>query len=258
MTNVSEAICLKRGKAMLLEFKEVEVLYNNIILALRRVSIDVPEGGIVSILGANGAGKSTILKAISGILALENGKISKGNIFFEGKRIDDRGPAELARSGISQVMEGRELFRSLSVEENLKVGTLMRKESKKQLLAETEMIYQFFPRLKERRRQISGTLSGGEQQMLVIAMSLMTKPKLLLLDEPSLGLAPLMAETVIEEVKKINERLKTTILLVEQNAALSLPISHYAYIITNGRVALKAEAKEILEMDISKYYLGGD
>jgi branched-chain amino acid transport system ATP-binding protein len=243
---------------MLLEFKEVEVLYNNIILALRRVSIEVPEGGIVSILGANGAGKSTILKAISGILALENGKISKGNIFFEGKRIDEKGPAELARSGISQVMEGRELFRSLSVEENLKVGTLMRKESKKQLLAETEMIYQFFPRLKERRRQISGTLSGGEQQMLVIAMSLMTKPKLLLLDEPSLGLAPLMAETVIEEVKKINERLKTTILLVEQNAALSLPISDYAYIITNGRVALKAEAKEILEMDISKYYLGGD
>jgi len=243
---------------MLLEFKEVEVLYNNIILALRRVSIDVPDGSIVSILGANGAGKSTILKAISGILALENGKISKGNIFFEGKRIDDQGPAELARSGISLVMEGRELFRSLSVEENLKVGTLMRKDDKKEISGDMETIYQYFPRLKERRRQISGTLSGGEQQMLVIAMSLMTKPKLLLLDEPSLGLAPLMAETVIEEVKKINERLKTTILLVEQNAALSLPISQYAYIITNGRVALKAEAREILDMDISKYYLGGE
>jgi branched-chain amino acid transport system ATP-binding protein len=243
---------------MLLEFKEVEVLYNNIILALRQVSIEVAEGSIVSILGANGAGKSTILKAISGILALENGRISKGSIHFEGRRIDGQGPAELARSGISQVMEGRELFRSLSVEENLRVGTLMRKESKKELAAELEMIYQYFPRLKERRKQISGTLSGGEQQMMVIAMSLMTKPKLLLLDEPSLGLAPLMAETVIEEVKKINERLKTTILLVEQNAALSLPISHYAYIITNGSVALKAEAKEVLNMDISKYYLGGE
>lgn len=243
---------------MLLEFKEVEVLYNNIILALRRVSIDVPEGSIVSILGANGAGKSTILKAISGVLSLENGKISKGEILFEGKKIDDKGPAELARSGISLVMEGRELFRSLSVEENLRVGTLMRKDDKKEISGDLETIYQYFPILKERRRQTSGTLSGGEQQMLVIAMSLMTKPKLLLLDEPSLGLAPMMSETVIEEVKKINERLKTTILLVEQNAALSLPISNYAYIITTGRVALKAEAKEILNMDISKYYLGGD
>jgi branched-chain amino acid transport system ATP-binding protein len=243
---------------MLLEFKEVEVLYNNIILALRRVSIDVPEGSIVSILGANGAGKSTILKAISGVLSLENGKISKGEILFEGKKIDGKDPAELARSGISLVMEGRELFRSLSVEENLRVGTLMRKDDKKEISGDLETIYQYFPILKDRRRQTSGTLSGGEQQMLVIAMSLMTKPKLLLLDEPSLGLAPLMSETVIEEVKKINERLKTTILLVEQNAALSLPISHYAYIITTGRVALKAEAKEILNMDISKYYLGGD
>lgn len=243
---------------MLLEFKEVEVLYNNIILALRRVSIDVPEGSIVSILGANGAGKSTILKAISGVLSLENGKISKGEILFEGKKIDGKDPAELARSGISLVMEGRELFRSLSVEENLRVGTLMRKDDKKEISGDLETIYQYFPILKDRRRQTSGTLSGGEQQMLVIAMSLMTKPKLLLLDEPSLGLAPLMSETVIEEVKKINERLKTTILLVEQNAALSLPISHYAYIITTGRVALKADAKEILNMDISKYYLGGD
>ncbi|MGC1402312.1 MAG: ATP-binding cassette domain-containing protein, partial [Thermodesulfobacteriota bacterium] len=143
-------------------------------------------------------------------------------------------------------------------EENLRVGTLMRKDDKKEISGDLETIYQYFPILKDRRRQTSGTLSGGEQQMLVIAMSLMTKPKLLLLDEPSLGLAPLMSETVIEEVKKINERLKTTILLVEQNAALSLPISHYAYIITTGRVALKAEAKEILNMDISKYYLGGD
>jgi branched-chain amino acid transport system ATP-binding protein len=243
---------------MLLEFKEVEVLYNNNILALRRVSIDVPEGSIVSILGANGAGKSTILKAISGVLSLENGNIGKGEILFEGKKIDGKDPAELARSGISLVMEGRELFRSLSVGENLRVGTLMRKDDKKEISGDLETIYQYFPILKERRRQTSGTLSGGEQQMLVIAMSLMTKPKLLLLDEPSLGLAPLMAETVIEEVKRINERLKTTILLVEQNAALSLPISQYAYIITTGRVALKAEAREILDMDISKYYLGGD
>ncbi len=241
---------------MLLEVKNVEVLYNNIILALKGVSLEVSEGNIVTILGANGAGKTTILKAISGILILENGRVTKGEILFGGKKIDGKDPAEIARSKISLVMEGRELFRTLTVEENLRVGTLIRKDDKKEIRRDLEIIFQYFPRLEERKKQIAGTLSGGEQQMLVIARALMTRPKLLLLDEPSLGLAPLIAETVFTEVKKINEHLGTTILLVEQNAFLSLPISQYIYVITNGLVALKSTAEEIKGKDISQYYLG--
>jgi len=241
---------------MLLEFNNVEVLYSNIILALKGVSIEVAEGSIVTILGANGAGKTTILKAISGILILENGRVNKGEILFEGEKIDGKDPAEIARSKISLIMEGREFFRSLTVEENLRVGTLIRKDDKKKIRNDLEIILQYFPILKERNRQIAGTLSGGEQQMLVIAMALMTKPKLLLLDEPSLGLAPLIAELVFKEVKNINENLRTTILLVEQNASLSLPISQFVYIITNGLVALKSTAEEIKGKEISQYYLG--
>jgi branched-chain amino acid transport system ATP-binding protein len=241
---------------MLLDFRNVEVFYSNVILALKGVSLEVAEGNIVTILGANGAGKTTILKAISGILNMENGRVNRGEIFFAGERIDGLDPAEIARLKISLVMEGRELFRSLTVEENLKVGTLIRKDDKKSIRHDLEMILQFFPRLLERKRQMAGTLSGGEQQMLVIAMALMTRPKLLLLDEPSLGLAPLTAEFVIHEVRNINANLKTTILLVEQNASLSLPISQFVYVITNGEVALKSSAEEIKLKEISHYYLG--
>ena len=242
----------------MLEFKDVEVRYSNIILALKGVTLEVSEGSIVSILGSNGAGKTTILKAISGLLALENGRTSRGEIFFEGRRVDGMDPAQIARSGISLVMEGRALFRSLTVEENLKVGSLMRKDGNKKVRDDLETVLKFFPVLKERKRQIAGTLSGGEQQMLVISMALMTKPKLLLLDEPSLGLAPLMSEHVFEAVKKINKDLGTTILLVEQNAYLSLPISDFAYVITNGQVALKATSEELMGKDISRYYLGAE
>jgi len=241
---------------MLLEVKNIEVFYNNVILALKGVTIEVSEGNIVTILGANGAGKTTILKAVSGILTIENGKVSNGEILFEGKRIENEDPAEIARSKISLVMEGRELFRTLTVEENLKVGTLIRKDNKKEIRNDLEVIFQYFPILKERKRQIAGTLSGGEQQMLVISVALMTKPKLLLLDEPSLGLAPIIAELVFGAVENINKNLKTTILLVEQNVSLSLPISQYIYVITNGLVALKATAEEIKGKDISQYYLG--
>ena len=241
---------------MLLEVKNIEVLYNNVILALKGDTIEVSEGNVVTILGTNGAGKTSILKAISGILTIENGKVSNGEILFEGKRIENEDPAEIARSKISLVMEGRELFRNLTVEENLKVGTLIRKDNKKEIRNDLEVILQYFPILKERKRQIAGTLSGGEQQMLVISMALMTRPKLLLLDEPSLGLAPLIAELVFSEVRNINKNLKTTILLVEQNASLSLPISQYIYVITNGLVALKSTAEEIKGKDISQYYLG--
>jgi len=243
---------------MLLEFNEVEILYSNIILALKGVTLEVSEGSIVSILGSNGAGKSTILKAISGLLTTESGRISKGAVIFQGKRINGVEPAVIARSGISMVMEGRALFRSLTVEENIKVGSLIRKDGKKQIAEDLETITRFFPRLWERKRQTAGTLSGGEAQMLVISMALMTKPKLLLLDEPSLGLAPLMAEHVFEAIKKINADLGTTIVLVEQNAYLSLPISDFAYVITNGQVALKAAAEELEGRDISCYYLGAN
>jgi branched-chain amino acid transport system ATP-binding protein len=241
---------------MLLELKDAEVRYSNIILALKGVTVQVPEGNIVSLLGPNGAGKSTVLKSISGLLALENGRLSRGEIIFEGKRIDGMAPAKVARSGISQVMEGREIFRSLTVEENLKVGCLMRKDGKSHVRDDLETVLEYFPVLKARKRQIAGTLSGGEQQMLAISMALMTKPKILLLDEPSLGLAPLMSEQVFEAIKKINADLRMTILLVEQNAFLSLPISDFAYIITNGQVVLKATSDELLNKDISRYYLG--
>lgn len=241
---------------MLLELNDAEVRYSNIILALKGVTVQVPEGNIVSLLGPNGAGKSTVLKSISGLLALENGRISRGEIYFDGKRIDGMDPAKVARSGISLVMEGREIFRSLTVEENLKVGCLMRKDGKNHVREDFENVLTFFPVLKARRRQIAGTLSGGEQQMLAISMALMTKPKILLLDEPSLGLAPLMSEQVFEAIAKINADMGMTILLVEQNAFLSLPISNFAYIITNGKVALKAAADELINKDISSYYLG--
>ncbi len=241
---------------MLLELKQVEVVYGGAILDLKGVSLEVSQGQVVTILGANGAGKSTILKAVSGILTMEKGKVNKGEIWYKGKRIDGRSPAELARQRISLVMEGRELFRTLTVQENLKAGTLIRKDDRTRILEDMETIFRFFPRLEERKRQIAGTLSGGEQQMLAIAMSLMTKPELLLLDEPSLGLAPLVAESVIREVKNVNVNLGTTILLVEQNASLSLPISDFVYVITNGLVAMKSRAKGLTSQDISKYYLG--
>jgi branched-chain amino acid transport system ATP-binding protein len=241
---------------MLLNYKNVEVLYNNIILALKGVTLEVTEGNIVSILGANGAGKSTILRSISGLLSLEDGRVSSGEIYFEGKRIDGMEPSQIARSRISMVVEGRGLFRSLNVEENLKVGTLMRKDGKKKIREDLDVVFQIFPVLKERRMQISGTMSGGEQQMLCIAMGMMTKPKLLLLDEPSLGLAPIVSEQVFEAIKRINVELGTTILLVEQNAFLSLAISDFAYVITIGNVAVKARAEELAGKDISRYYLG--
>jgi branched-chain amino acid transport system ATP-binding protein len=241
---------------MLLNYKNVEVLYNNIILALKGVTLEVTEGNIVSILGANGAGKSTILRSISGLLSLEGGRVSSGEIDFEGKRIDGMEPSQIARSRISMVVEGRGLFRSLNVEENLKVGTLMRRDGRKKIREDLDVVFQIFPVLKERRMQISGTMSGGEQQMLCIAMGMMTKPKLLLLDEPSLGLAPIVSEQVFEAVKRINVELGTTILLVEQNAFLSLAISDFAYVMTIGNIALKARAEELVGKDISRYYLG--
>ena len=241
---------------MILDVKDIEVYYNNVILAIEDIHISMEEGQIVSLLGANGAGKSTCLKAISGLLEVENGKVTKGEIYFDDNRVDQLDAIERVRRGICLVAEGRELLKTLTVEENLKVGSLTRKDPSSAIKEDFNRVYTYFPILRERAKQVAETLSGGEQQMLVIARTLMMRPKLLLLDEPSLGLAPLTAETVINEIHRINKELGTTILLVEQNASLALPISDKAYIITNGKVALCSTPEEMRDIDLSDYYLG--
>ncbi|MBN1635955.1 MAG: ABC transporter ATP-binding protein [Deltaproteobacteria bacterium] len=241
---------------MILDVKDIEVYYNNVILAIEDINISIEQGQIVSLLGANGAGKSTCLKAISGLLEVEKGRVTRGEIYFEGKRVDQLGAIERVKSGICLVAEGRQLLKTLTVEENLKVGSLIRKDSASVIKDDLERMYTYFPILKQRAKQVSETLSGGEQQMLVIARTIMMRPKLLLLDEPSLGLAPLIAAAVISEIHRINQELGTTILLVEQNAALALPISNKAYIITNGRVALCSTPEEMKKIDLRDYYLG--
>lgn len=241
---------------MILYLNKIEVCYDNVILAVHDIDLSVEEGQIVSLLGANGAGKSTCLKAISGLLSMENGKVTKGEILFNGKAVNHLPPSERAKLGICHVAEGREILKTLTVEENLKAGTLFRKDSTESIKRDYDLIYDFFPVLKDRRPQIAQTLSGGEQQMLVIARSIMMKPKVLLLDEPSLGLAPKVAESVIKEIHRINKDLGTTILLVEQNASLALPVSSKVYILTNGQVVLSCLPKDLENIDIGQYYFG--
>lgn len=242
---------------MILEVKDLRVYYDDVILAVDNINIVVEKQEIVSLLGPNGAGKSSCLKAISGLLGMENGKIARGEIFFDGNKVDHLSPFERVRLGISLVAEGREIFNTLTVVENLKAGTLIRKDSPEIVNKDFEQVYTFFPVLKAREKQVSGTLSGGEQQMMVIARSLMLKPRLLLLDEPSLGLAPIVAHEVIRQIQRINEELATTILLVEQNASLALPLSKRIYIINNGQVVFTSSSEEIQNIqDISQYYLG--
>jgi len=241
---------------MILETKGLKVYYENVILAIDGIDLAIEQGEIASLLGANGAGKSTFLKAVSGLLSMENGKITEGDVFFFKKRINHVDPIDRVKLGICLVAEGREILKNLTIEENLKVGTLIRRDSADVIMKDYERVYRYFPVLLQRRKQTAGTLSGGEQQMLVIARSLMLKPKLLLLDEPSLGLAPIIAQAVIKEIQQINQELGTTILLVEQNASLAIPISKRVYIVTNGRIALNCLSEEIKNFDISHYYLG--
>ncbi|MHB1406680.1 MAG: ABC transporter ATP-binding protein [Desulfitobacteriaceae bacterium] len=240
----------------LLEVKNIKVYYNQVILALRGVSLKVDEGSIVTLLGANGSGKSTTLKAISGLLSLENGRVTEGDIIFEEGSTLGKPTVSLAKSGICQVMEGREICKNLTVEENLKLGTLIRNVKRNERKDAYEVIYRYFPVLKERRNQTAGYLSGGEQQMLAIGRALMTKPKLLLLDEPSLGLAPLVAENVFEILKQINQEQGTTILVVEQNASLALSAASYAFILANGKVVMEGPTSGIDTQDIRNVYLG--
>ncbi len=239
----------------MLSLNNIEVIYNDVILVLKGMSLEVPQGKIVALLGSNGAGKSTTLKAISGLLKPEDGEVTDGEIIFEGKKIQDQDAADIVKSGIFQVMEGRRIFGHLSVEENLVAGGYTRKD--KGVKQDMELVYEYFPRLHERRRQTSGYLSGGEQQMLAIGRALMARPKLIMLDEPSLGLAPLLVRAIFEIIHRINTEQGATILLVEQNARLALDVADYAYIMENGRIVLAGEPTQLKNnADVREFYLG--
>lgn len=251
------ASSLRTPYPKMLKVNNIEVVYSDVILVLRGVSLEVPDGKIVSLLGANGAGKSTTLKALSGLLVSQQGEVTRGSIEFDGERIDNLTADEIVRKGIVQVIEGRPLFRHLTVEENLMTGALFRNASNAELKRNIEQVYHFFPRLKEFRHHTSGYLSGGEQQMVVIGRALMAKPKLMLLDEPSLGLAPLLVRDIFDIIKRINQESGTSMLIVEQNANVALKTSDYAYVMENGRIVLDGEAKQLAQnADIKEFYLG--
>jgi len=240
----------------MLKLNNIQVIYSNVILVLKGLSLEVPDGRIVALLGANGAGKTTTLKAISGLLKTEDGKVTDGDIEFMGRQIDGRDPEDICRLGIVQVMEGRKVLESLTVEENLKIGGHTRRDPDGVKL-DMKMIYDYFPRLVERRHQLAGYLSGGEQQMLVIGRALMAKPKLMLLDEPSLGLAPLLVREIFEIIRKINAERGMTVLLVEQNAQIALGIADYGYIMENGRIVYDGPASKLRgNDDVREFYMG--
>lgn len=241
----------------MLKVNNIEVVYSDVILVLRGVSLEVPDGQMVSLLGANGAGKSTTLKAISGLLRTQEGEVTRGSIEFDGQRIDNLTPDEIVRLGIVQVIEGRPLFQHLTVEENLRTGALFRSASSKEIAQDIERVYHFFPRLRDFRTRTSGYLSGGEQQMIVIGRALMARPKLMLLDEPSLGLAPMLVQDIFGIIKQINEESGVSILLVEQNANIALKTASYAYVMESGRIVLDGSAEQLSQnADIKEFYLG--
>jgi branched-chain amino acid transport system ATP-binding protein len=240
----------------MLRVNNIEVVYISVIQVLQGVSLEVGDGKIVALLGANGAGKTTTIKAISGLLKTEEGEITDGSIDFDGQRIDKYGPEDIAVMGISQVMEGRRTLEHLSVEENLLVGAYRRKD-RARVKRDMEVVFDYFPRVKDLRRRTSGYLSGGEQQMLVIGRALMARPKLMLLDEPSLGLAPLLVQEIYEIIQKINAERKMSILLVEQNARAALGIADYGYVMENGRVVLSGPAERLRDNeDVKEFYMG--
>jgi branched-chain amino acid transport system ATP-binding protein len=240
----------------MLQVNNIEVVYMNVIQVLRGVSLGVGDGKIVALLGANGAGKTTTLKAVSGMLRTEEGEVTDGSIDFDGRRIDRYGPEGVAALGISQVMEGRRVLEHLSVEENLYIGAYRRKD-RAGVRKDIEMVFDYFPQIKRLRRQMSGYLSGGEQQMLVIGRALMARPKLMLLDEPSLGLAPLLVEEIYEIIERINTEQVMALLLVEQNARAALGIADYGYVMENGRVVLEGPAEQLKDNeDVQEFYMG--
>jgi len=240
---------------ILLSVNNIEVVYNEYVLVLRGLSLEVERGSITALLGANGAGKSTTLKAISGLLKSEDGEITRGSISFDGEIISHQDPEKTVRSGIFQVMEGRRIIQDMTVLENLKLGAFTR--SDKGVKDDIELVYSYFPRLKE-RKGLAGYLSGGEQQMLAIGRAMMARPKLILMDEPSMGLSPLLVKEVFGIIKKLNKDFGVTILLVEQNAAMALACAKHGYIMENGKIVLDGTAQELRENeDIKEFYLGG-
>jgi branched-chain amino acid transport system ATP-binding protein len=240
----------------MLSVNNIEVTYNSVILVLRGVSFQVKTGQVVALLGANGAGKSTTLKAISGLLSAELGEITRGTITFDGARIDHQNTEEIVRDGIVQVIEGRPLFGHLSVEENLRIGGQVYM-SGRHIRQDLERVYQYFPRLRDLRQRTSGYLSGGEQQMMVIGRALMAHPKLMMLDEPSLGLAPMLVQEIFHIVRDIKEQEGMSVLLVEQNARAALSLVDYGYVMENGRIVLDGPAEQLAENeDIKEFYLG--
>jgi branched-chain amino acid transport system ATP-binding protein len=240
----------------ILKINNIEVKYHEVILVIKGISINVPNGGVIALLGANGAGKSTTLKAISGLLKHENGEVTDGSIEFMGERIDRMGPEKIAKMGIVQVIEGRRVFEHLTVEQNLKVGAHMKKYGRS-IKDGLDMVYHYFPRLKEKRNETAGFISGGEQQMTVVGRALMTNPKLILLDEPSMGLAPLLIHEIFKIITKLNQEEKISILLVEQNAKLALNVAPHAYVMENGRIVMDDSAQKLLQNpDIKDFYLG--
>jgi branched-chain amino acid transport system ATP-binding protein len=239
----------------LLSVRNIEVVYDEVILVLRGLSLDVPRGAVVALLGANGAGKSTTLKAISGLLKTENGEVTRGEIVFDGERIDGGDPVRTVRRGISQVMEGLRIIADLTALENLRLGAFTRRD--KEVARDIDMVFGYFPRLKE-RTGLAGYLSGGEQQMLAIGRALMARPRLILMDEPSMGLSPLLVKEVFGIIRDINRDLGVTILLVEQNARAALSVASYGYIMDQGKVVLDGTADALRDNeDVKEFYLGG-
>jgi len=243
--------------APLLSVNGIEVIYNHVILVLKGVSLQVPEGKIVALLGANGAGKTTTLRAISNLLRGERGDVTKGDILYRGERIDRLTPSDLVKRGVVQVMEGRHCFAHLSIEDNLLTGAYTRKLGRADLVVALERVYQYFPRLKQRRGTQAGYTSGGEQQMCALGRALMAQPNMILLDEPSMGLAPQIVEEIFEIVKDLNEREGVSFLLAEQNTNIALRYADYGYILENGRVMMDGEARALAENeDVKEFYLG--
>jgi branched-chain amino acid transport system ATP-binding protein len=253
----STATQAEPARRLALSVNNIEVIYDHVILVLRGVSLDVSEGGIVALLGANGAGKTTTLKAISNLLHAERGEVTKGTIEYRGERVDRLTPNDLVRRGVCQVMEGRHCFAHLTVEENLLTGAFTRKGSRGEIAAALEKVYRYFPRLKERRTSLAGYTSGGEQQMTAIGRALMAQPSMILLDEPSMGLAPQIVEEIFAIVGELNRQERVSFLLAEQNTMVALRHANYGYILENGRVVMDGAARELANNeDVKEFYLG--
>ncbi len=241
----------------ILRVNNIEVIYDHVILVLKGVSLEVPEGGIVALLGANGAGKTTTLKAISNLLRAERGEVTKGSVEYLGDKVDNLTPNDLVKRGVVQVMEGRHCFGHLTVEENLLTGAYTRSDGNAAIKRDLEMVYDYFPRLRERRSSQAGYTSGGEQQMVAIGRAMMSKPKVILLDEPSMGLAPQLVEEIFEIVRTLNQKEGVSFLLAEQNTMVALRYATFGYILENGRVVMEGEASKLSENDdVKEFYLG--